>query len=147
MFIIYWCPSCFVVSKLGLTMPRYNIKCPSGNWRIFSTVVNDFITNEMTNEEFINWRLEEYGEQGGSVEESLKFINTGSGLNSMSYNEAIEIIEYAKKEQEDEELLISSDKSKRERLFGVYDRMSASMTEHLNRIDASQLSNMRNRLV
>lgn len=147
MFIIYWCPSCFVVSKLVLTMPRYNIKCPSGNWRIFSTIVNDFITNEMTNEEFINWRLEEYGEQGGSVEESLKFINTGSGLNSMSYNEAIEIIEYAKKEQEDEELLISSDKSKRERLFGVYDRMSASMIEHLNRIDASQLSNMINRLV
>lgn len=124
-------------------MPRYNIKCPNGNWRIFSTVVNDFITDEMTDEEFIRWRLEEYGEQGGPVEESLKFINTGSGLNSMSYNEVIEIIEYAKKEQENEELLISSNKSKRERLFGVSDRVANSMAEHLNRIDITQFSNTR----
>ena len=141
MFIVCWCPFCFVVSKLGLTMPRYNIKCPSGNWRIFSTVVNDFITDEITDEEFIRWRLEEYGEQGGSIEESLKFINTGSGLNSMSYNEAIEIIEYAKKEREDEEILISSDKSKRERVFGVSDKVANSMAEHLNRIDITQFGN------
>lgn len=124
-------------------MPRYNVKCPNNKWRIFSTVIDDFITDEMTDEEFVQWRLDEYGNQGGSVEESWRFINTGNGLNSMGYNEAIEIIERMQKKQEEEELLRHSDRSKRERFFGVSDRMFTSMTEHLNRIDTSQLSNMK----
>lgn len=124
-------------------MPRYNVKCPSGKWRIFSTAVDDFITDEMTDEEFVQWRLDEYGKQSGSVEESLRFINTGNGLNSMGYNKAIEIIERMQKEREEEELMCNSDRSKRERFFGMSDRMFASMTEHLNRIDTSQLSNMK----
>lgn len=74
-------------------MPRYNVKCPNGKWRVFSSIVDGFISDEMTDEEFVEWRLNEYGNTGGSVESTWRFIHTGKGANSMDYNEAVEKIE------------------------------------------------------
>lgn len=37
-------------------MPRWNVKLKNGRWRIYSTVVDDYITEEMDFDELLEYR-------------------------------------------------------------------------------------------
>ena len=73
-------------------MPRYNVKYPSGRWRVFSSVVDDWITPLMTFNELKAWRREEYGYQSGATDEESDSLLTLKPLcNVMSYEDACRI--------------------------------------------------------
>ena len=76
-------------------MPRFNVQHPvTKQWRCFSTVVDDYITDWMGEERYQKWRKCEYGRHAGPIRET----------NLMSYEEAEERIACRKKwEEEDEE--------------------------------------------
>lgn len=39
-------------------MPKWNVKLKNGRWRIYSTVVDDYITKEMDFDELLEYRRE-----------------------------------------------------------------------------------------
>ena len=52
-------------------MPRYNVQHPkTGEWRCFSSVIDDWITDWMDEERYEQWRRFEYGKHCGTVRES-----------------------------------------------------------------------------
>ena len=75
-------------------MPRFNVRNDeTGQWRCFSTIVDDFITDWMDEDEYEKWRKEEYGRQAGSVYEA----------NQMSLKEAEAIIRRVAEEEQAQE--------------------------------------------
>lgn len=63
-------------------MPRYNVQNEKGEWACFSTIVDDFITDFMSRDEYQAWRIKEYGIHCGEIEKA----------NQMDYNEAVQTI-------------------------------------------------------
>lgn len=64
-------------------MPRYNVQHPvTKEWRCFSTIVDAFVTDWMSEERYQAWRRLEYGRNCGLLSEA----------NQMSLSEAEEII-------------------------------------------------------
>lgn len=52
-------------------MPRYNVQNPeTGQWRAFSSIVDDFVTEWMDEETYEKWRREQYGINCGPVREA-----------------------------------------------------------------------------
>ena len=76
-------------------MPRYNVQHPdTKEWRCFSSVVDDWITDWMAEERYQKWRLKEYGIRAGEIRNA----------NLMSLEEAEEIIRHRKEwEKENDE--------------------------------------------
>lgn len=73
-------------------MPRYNVQHPTTKeWRCFSSVVDDWVTDWMDEERYQKWREAEYGRQAGPVRKA----------NQMTLEEAERIIA-EKKQWEDE---------------------------------------------
>lgn len=71
-------------------MPRYNVQHPdTKEWRCFSTIVDDWITDWMEEDRYEKWRQFSYGVNCGSVYEA----------NQMSLEEAEEIIKERKEEE------------------------------------------------
>lgn len=64
-------------------MPRYNVEVKKNIWKCFSTIVDDFVTEEMSEEDYQKWRKEQYGVHCGEIRDS----------NIMSLEEAFELIE------------------------------------------------------
>jgi len=76
-------------------MPRYNVQHPvTKEWRCFSSIVDDWVTDWMGENRYQKWREYEYGRQAGAICEA----------NQMSLEEAEMIIKERKQweEQEDE---------------------------------------------
>jgi len=60
-------------------MPRYNVQRPSdGKWACYSSIVEDYITDFMPEDEYQEWREIEYGKQAGPMREA----------NQMKYEDA-----------------------------------------------------------
>lgn len=73
-------------------MPRYNVQHPATKeWRCFSSIVDDWVTDWMDEERYQKWREAEYGRQAEPIREA----------NQMSLEEAERIIE-EKEQYEDE---------------------------------------------
>lgn len=73
-------------------MPRYNVQHPTTKeWRCFSSIVDNWVTDWMDEEKYQKWRESEYGRQAGPIREA----------NQMSLEEAKRIIA-EKKKWEDE---------------------------------------------
>lgn len=66
-------------------MPRFNVKLPDGRWRVFSTVVENYITGSLTFDELREFRRMEYG---ASDEETDTLLADRPRINVMSYEEA-----------------------------------------------------------
>lgn len=82
-------------------MGRYSIKNPeTGLWACFSSVVDDFICDWMSKEEYIEWVL---SEERSNVEQTLKRIEEKPWLYK-SYEECQETIEWRKSLLEDKEV-------------------------------------------
>ena len=74
-------------------MPRFNVQHPdTKEWRCFSTIVNDWVTDWMNEEHYEFWRKYEYGAHCGTVYEA----------NQMTLEEAEEIIRLRKESEGDE---------------------------------------------
>lgn len=72
-------------------MPRFNVQHPeTGEWRCFSTIVDDWVTDWMEENRYERWRRFQYGANCGSVWEA----------NQMSLKEAEEIISERKRNEE-----------------------------------------------
>lgn len=68
-------------------MPRYNVQNPkTKEWRCFSTIVDDWITDWMDEERYEFWRRFEYGADCGTVHDA----------NQMSLKDAEEAIKLRK---------------------------------------------------
>lgn len=64
-------------------MPRYNVQHPdTKEWRCFSTIVDDWVTDWMEEYRYEKWRQFSYGSDCGSIREA----------NQMSLEEALEVI-------------------------------------------------------
>ena len=75
-------------------MPRFNVQHPvTKQWRCFSTIVDDYVTDWMDEENYQKWREHEYGRQAGPTREA----------NVMSFEEAEETIALRKKWEEEDE--------------------------------------------
>lgn len=73
-------------------MPRFNVQHPQTKaWRCFSSVVDDWITDWMPEDEYEAWRMSEYGRKCGPVYES----------NRMTLEEAEAIIRRAEERNEE----------------------------------------------
>lgn len=60
-------------------MPRFNVQHPvTKEWRCFSTVVDDYVTDWMDKSRYQMWRRCEYGKQAGEIRDA----------NLMDYREA-----------------------------------------------------------
>jgi len=60
-------------------MPRFNVQHPvTKEWRCFSTVIDDYVTDWMDEESYQKWRLGQYGELAGEIRDG----------NLMDYEEA-----------------------------------------------------------
>ena len=71
-------------------MPRYNVQHPeTKEWRCFSAIVDDWVTDWMDEERYEKWRRFSYGANCGSVHDA----------NQMSLEEAEEIIKERKEEE------------------------------------------------
>lgn len=66
-------------------MPRFNVKLPDGRWRVFSSVVEDYITEPLTFDELREFRRSEYG---ATDEETDTLLTDHPRINVMSYEEA-----------------------------------------------------------
>lgn len=74
-------------------MPRFNVQHPvTKEWRCFSSVVDDYVTDWMDEERYQKWREHEYGRNAGPIREA----------NLMSCEEAEEKIALRKKWDEEE---------------------------------------------
>ena len=52
-------------------MPRYNVQHPTTKeWRCFSSIVDDWVTDWMDEERYQKWREAEYGRQAGPIREA-----------------------------------------------------------------------------
>lgn len=52
-------------------MPRYNVQHPTTKeWRCFSSIVDDWVTDWMDEERYQQWREAEYGRQAGPIREA-----------------------------------------------------------------------------
>ena len=72
-------------------MPRFNVQHPiTKEWRCFSSIVDDFITDWMDEERYQKWRECEYGRHIGDVRKA----------NQMTLEEAEEIIKQKEIEKE-----------------------------------------------
>lgn len=71
-------------------MPRFNVKLPDGRWQVFSTVVDDFVTEPMTFEELREFRREQAVREADAETDSL--LTSIPRINVMSYDEALETI-------------------------------------------------------
>ena len=73
-------------------MPRFNVQHPvTKELRCFSSVVDDFITDWMSEERYQKWRECEYGRQAGDIGET----------NQMTLEDAEEIIRQREVEGQD----------------------------------------------
>ncbi len=64
-------------------MPRFNVQNPeTGEWRCFSTIVDDWVTDWMEEERYEKWRRFSYGANCGLVRDA----------NQMDLEEAVRII-------------------------------------------------------
>lgn len=71
-------------------MPRFNVQHPeTKEWRCFSTIVDDWITDWMDENRYERWRRFQYGADCGPVREA----------NQMSLEEAEEVIKRRKEEE------------------------------------------------
>ena len=60
-------------------MPRFDVQHPvTKEWRCFSTIINDYVTDWMDEESYQKWRIEEYGKFAGEIRDG----------NLMDYEEA-----------------------------------------------------------
>ena len=60
-------------------MPRFNVQHPvTKEWRCFSTIVDDYVTDWMDEERYQMWRLFQYGQNAGEIRDA----------NLMDYEEA-----------------------------------------------------------
>lgn len=51
-------------------MPRYNVQHPdTKQWRCFSSIVDDYVTDWMDTKDYEQWRKEQYGVNCGAVTE------------------------------------------------------------------------------
>lgn len=66
-------------------MPRYSVELPDGTWRVFSTVVEDFVTEPMTFDELKDYRL---GNYSAPYEETESLLTDKPRCNRMSYEDA-----------------------------------------------------------
>lgn len=72
-------------------MPRFNVQHPkTKEWRCFSTIMDDWVTDRMEEDRYERWRQFSYGADCGSVYEA----------NQMSLEEAEEIISDRKRNEE-----------------------------------------------
>ena len=75
-------------------MPRYNVQHPvTKEWRCFSSIVDDWVTDWMDEDRYQKWRESEYGRQAGAIREA----------NQMSLEEAEEIIRVRAQWDEEED--------------------------------------------
>ena len=76
-------------------MPRFNVQHPvTKEWRCFSTIIDDYVTDWMDEERYQKWRLYQYGQNAGEIRDA----------NLMDYEDAEQIIANRKRwEAEDEE--------------------------------------------
>lgn len=52
-------------------MPRYNVQHPiTKEWRCFSSIVDDWLTDWMDEERYQKWRETEYGRKAGPIREA-----------------------------------------------------------------------------
>lgn len=72
-------------------MPRYNVRLPDGRWQVFSSVVDNFITEPMTFDELREFRRMEAIEMADT--ETASLLTARPRINTMRYEDAIEIIE------------------------------------------------------
>lgn len=70
-------------------MPRFNVKLPDGRWRVFSTIVEDFITEPMTFDELRSFRRDEYGHTPGTDLDTESLLTDKPHINRMGYSEAM----------------------------------------------------------
>ena len=72
-------------------MPRYNVQHPdTKEWRCFSSIIDNWITNWMPEKKYENWRKIQYGRGCGPVREA----------NIMSLEEAEKAIKRRKEWEE-----------------------------------------------
>lgn len=75
-------------------MPRFNVQHPqTKEWRCFSSIVDNWVTDWMPEDEYEAWRRNEYGCHCGSVHEA----------NQMTLEEAEEIIQRSREEANNED--------------------------------------------
>lgn len=75
-------------------MPRFNVQHPqTKEWRCFSTIVDDWITEWMDEDSYQAWRKSEYGRSAGDLQSS----------NQMSLEEAEETIKMRKESEVEHE--------------------------------------------
>ena len=86
-------------------MPRYNVRLRDGSLRVFSTVVDDWITPPMSESAWRAWWINEARDQ--RARDCETFLATGSGLNRMSVEDAMERIRM--REEADDALHSQSD--------------------------------------
>lgn len=73
-------------------MPRFNVQHPeTKEWRCFSSIIDDWVTDWMEEECYEHWRKSEYGRNCGTVYEA----------NQMTLEDAERIIK-SRKESEEE---------------------------------------------
>ena len=72
-------------------MPRYSIQHPETKlWACFSTIVDDFVCDWMTEENYIDWLLNEERER------IIHNFNLIKDSPKMTYDECVETIEFRK---------------------------------------------------
>ena len=80
-------------------MPRFNVQRADGKWACFSTIVDAFVTGFADEEEYEEWRKQEYGRAGYrpvrecnimTVEEAISAI-----CNNRSYAEVVNQLKWA----------------------------------------------------
>ena len=75
-------------------MPRFNVQHPvTKEWRCFSTIVDDYVTDWMDESRYQMWRRYEYGKQAGEIRDA----------NLMDYEEAEQKIADRKRWEEEDE--------------------------------------------
>ena len=73
-------------------MPRYNVTFPDGTWRVWSSVVDDWVSERMTFAELARWRFEQYGDTPETTEENDSLLTDNPIVNKV----------YAESESEDD---------------------------------------------
>lgn len=68
-------------------MPRFNVSLPDGRWQVFSTIVDDFVSEPMTFDELKDFRLKYYG---ATYEETETLLTDKPQCNRMTYEEVMD---------------------------------------------------------
>ena len=69
-----------------MRVPHYCTKMNNGKWRVYSTIVDDYITNDMSFEELKAWRREVAIQRAD--EESDTLLTKGPRINFCTQDEA-----------------------------------------------------------